>query len=280
MVCLGLVVLMLFAIPWSFDITAPGIAHPRFQQNIFSPFPARVVQLHSPGAVKSGTPLALFDAPDLEANTIRTGTVIHALNQRLKGINTGDSGIDQRRATSERLSEQLAEATAIREEEARLRVVADFDGIWLDVDPALRNGSWVSTRNQIGILVDPRRWVVDAYVGQREVERIQLGATARFRPEKRWLSVDAKVIDIDPSLSSKLSHVMLDARHGGPIATEAGDKLATPVDAIYRVRLELAEPLPECRETRGHTTIEGNRYSLLWDGIKRIVAVIIRESGF
>ena len=277
---LGLVVLILIAIPWAFDIAAPGIAHPAFQQNVYSPFPAHVVQLHAPGAVKSGTPLAVFDAPDLIAHNVRTVASINALSQRLKGVSTEDGGIDQRRVTSERLTEQLAEATGTREEEARLRVVAEFDGIWLDVDPTLQAGSWVSTRNQVGILVDPSRWIVDAYVGQREVERIRIGATARFRPERSWFSVDAKIIDIDRSVTSKLSHVMLDARHGGPIATQTGEKPSMPANALYRVRLALAEPLPENHETRGHTTIEGSRQSLLWEGIKRTAAVIIRESGF
>ena len=277
---LSLVLLLLVAIPWAFDISAPGIAHPKFQQNVYSPFPARVAQLHAPGVVKSGTQLALFDAPDLQSHQLRTGASISALNRHLKGVSAELGGFDQRRVTSERLNEQLAEATATREEEARLRVVAEFDGIWLDVDPVLKAGSWVGTRNQIGILVDPNRWVVDAYVGQRDVERIQLGARARFRPEKRWVSIAAEIIDIDPSLSSKLAHTMLDARYGGPIATQAGDKPSVPVDAIYRIRLALAEPLPNSRETRGRTTIEGSRQSLLWEGIKKTVAIIIRESGF
>jgi putative peptide zinc metalloprotease protein len=277
---LGIVVLMLLACPWAFDITAPGVAHPRFQQNVYSPFPARVVQLHTPGPVKAGTPLAVFDAPDLTARTTRIDASIHALNQRLKGVNAENSGIGQRRITSEQLTEQLAEATATREEAARLHVPAEFDGIWLDVDPTLQVGSWVSTRNQIGILIAPDRWIVDAYVGQRAVERIRLGASARFRPENSWPAIDATVIDIDLSLSKKLSHVMLDARYGGPIATQAGDHDSLPANAIYRVRLALTDPLPDNHETRGQTTIAGSRQSLLWEGLKRTAAVIIRESGF
>lgn len=280
MLGLAMLILLLIACPWAFDVTAPGIAHPKYQQNIYSPFPARVVQLHEPGPVESGTLLALFDAPDLQAKNVRIAASIDALDQRLKGVSTDSHGLDLRRVTSEQLTEQMAEATATHEEEARLSVVAEFDGIWLDVDPYLQVGSWVSTKDQIGILIDPSRWIVDAYVGQRQVERLMMGASARFRPEKSWLSINARIIDIDQSQSRKLSHIMLDAQHGGPIATQVGDKQSVPADAVYRVRLALAEPLPENHETRGQTTIEGRRYSLLWEGIKRTTAVIVRESGF
>ncbi len=277
---LGLGGLALATIPWAFDIGAPGLAHPLRQQTVFSPFPARVAELHPAGPVKAGTPLALFDAPDLLDRGLRTNASIQALNQRLAGLAVEDSGIDQRRATSERLGEQLAEARSTREEEDRLRVTAEFDGVWLDVDPTLLPGTWVGTRNQVGILVDPSQWIVDAYVEQRQVERIVVGAKASFRPERHWLSIDATVIDVDSTRSSKLSHAMLDARHGGPIATQAGERQAMPVEALYRVRLVLAEPLPENHETRGRTSIEGTRQSLLWEALKRTAAVVIRESGF
>lgn len=277
---LGWTGLALVTIPWAFDITAPGIAHPARQQVVFGPFPARLAQLHPMGPVQAGTPLVLFDAPDLQIRALRTTASVQALNRRLTGLAFEDSGIDQRQATSERLGEQIAEAQATSEEVSRLRVKAEFDGVWLDVDPTLQAGTWVSTRNQVGILVDPRQWIVDTYVEQRQVERILIGAKAHFRPERHWFSIEAKVIGIDATRSSKLSHVMLDARHGGPIATQPGERQAMPVDALYRVRLSLAEPISERHETRGRTTIEGTRQSLVWEAFKRSAALIIRESGF
>ena len=280
MMAIGLGGLALAAIPWSSDIQAPAIAHPERQQTVFAPFPARVTRLSPSGPVSAGTTLAQFDAPDLHARELRTAASVDALDRRLAGLAAEDSGIDQRRATGERLSEQLAEAQASREEGDRLQVTASFSGLWLDVDPALQPGSWVGTRNQIGILIDPARWVVDTYVEQRQVERIALGARASFRQERRWDSIPATVIEIDSTRASRLSHPMLDARHGGPVATQPGERAAQPTDALYRVRLALAEPLAERHETRGRSRIEGRRQSPLWEAIKRSVALIIRESGF
>ena len=277
---IGLGGLLLACFPGSFDIRAPAIAHPERQQTVFAPFPSRIVKLTPATEVTAGTTLAQFDAPDLQARDLRTSAGIHALNQRLSGLAAEDSGIDQRQANRERLREQLAEAQATKEEGERLQVTAEFNGAWLDVDPTLRPGTWVGTRNQIGILIDPNRWIVDAYVEQRQVGRISIGAKASFRQERHWSSIGATVIDIDSTRSSKLSHPMLDARHGGSIATQSGERQSTPVEALYRVRLALEVPLLDHHETRGRISIEATRQSLLWETAKRTAALVIRESGF
>ena len=162
----------------------------------------------------------------------------------------------------------------------RLQIAADFDGHWVDLDPTVHPGTWVGTRNQLGVLIDPSRWVIEAYVEQRQVDRIQVGASARFRPHRQWSSVDAQVIGIDPARSQKLAHALLDARHGGPIATQPGERQAVPVESLYRVRLSLAEPLPALREMRGSVSIQAQRQSPAAQFLKATAAVLVRESGF
>lgn len=272
--------LLLAAVPWSFDVRAPAIAHPERQQSVFAPFPVRLAEVNAASEIAAGSTLAQFDAPDLQARDNRTSASIRALNQRLGELAADDRGMDQRRTSSERLGEQLAEARATRAETERLTVKAEFDGVWLDVDPTLRPGTWIGPHSQIGILIDPTRWIVDAYVEQRQVERIELGAPASFRQDGQWDSVAAQVIDIAPTRSHRLPHPMLDARHGGPIATQPGEKPGLPVDALYRVRLALQQPLAERSEARGQASIEGAPHSLIVAATRRIAAIAIRESGF
>lgn len=276
----GLSVLLLGAVPWSFRITAPAVAHTERQQAVFAPFASQIMTVQAEGVVSAGMPLATFDAPDLRARGLRTAANVQALNRRIAGLEAEDSGIDQRRTTDERLGEQMAESIATKEEGDRLRVSAEFDGVWLDVEPTLQAGTWVGTRNQIGVLVDPKKWIVDAYVEQRQINGIQIGAKATFRPERQWRSVDAEVVDVDSTRSSKLSQIMLDARHGGSIATQAAERAVIPVEALYRVRLALSAPLPDRHETRGRVAIDGPRKSLAWELIKRLAGLAIRESGF
>ncbi|TXH30279.1 MAG: HlyD family efflux transporter periplasmic adaptor subunit [Burkholderiaceae bacterium] len=281
MLGLGLTALVLLSVPWALDVDAPGMARPERQQAIYGPFAARVTAVHPPGAVPAGTPLVQFEAPDLLARETRTGASVQALSQHLAGLVAAeDRGMEQQQASTERLREQLAEAHSIREETGRLQMVAEFDGLWVDTDPAVRPGTWVGTRNQLGMLIDPSRWIVEAYVDQRQLERIRVGASARFRPQQHWQSLSATVVSIDSARAARLTSAALDATHGGPIATQPGERQGVPVDALYRVRLALAEPLADQRETRGHVTIEGTRRSLAWQMVQRTASVVVREAGF
>ena len=268
------------AVPWALDVEALAVAHPERQLAIYGPFAARVTALHPAGAVVAGSPLVQFEAPDLQARETRTEASVRALRQHLTGLVADERGREQQPVSTERLREQLAEAQSILEETGRLQIAADFDGHWVDLDPTVHPGTWVGTRNQLGVLIDPSRWVIEAYVEQRQVDRIQVGASARFRPHRQWSSVDAQVIGIDPARSQKLAHALLDARHGGPIATQPGERQAVPVESLYRVRLSLAEPLPALREMRGSVSIQAQRQSPAAQFLKATAAVLVRESGF
>lgn len=275
----GLVVLGLLCVPWASEVSAPAMARPERQQLVYAPFPASVATLRAAGPVRATDVLVQFEAPDLLARQARARAAIRALDQRLTGLVAQDDGIAQQQATAERLREQLAEDRAVEEEGRRLQVSAEFDGVWRDVDPQVRPGTWVGVKQPLGVLIDPRRWIVDAYVSQREVERIRVGAAARFRPERQLRSIPAEVLVVDATRAQRLAHPMLDARRGGRIATVPTDPEPVPAEALYRVRLLLAEPLPTVHETRGTALIEGTRRSLAWEALRAVLAVLIRESG-
>ncbi|MCV2216907.1 site-2 protease family protein [Thauera sp. Sel9] len=269
------------AIPWYFDVTAPALAHPARQQAVHAPLPAQVLALQPAGVVKAGQDLARFAVPELEDRQRRVEATIQALEQRLSGLMADTAGMARRQAFIRQLREQQAELTALAEERARLRVAAEFDGQWLDVAPDLGPGSWIDPRSPLGVLVDPGAWVIDAYVGQRDVGRLAVGTAARFHPHGEIAAVEARVVFIDSARSQRLAHPMLDGRHGGPVSTQTAiQQEGVPVDALYRVRLALAEPLPGLRETRGTVSMEGERRSLLWHGLQQLTAVLVRESGF
>lgn len=72
--------------------------------------------------------------------------MVLALSQHLDGLVAEEDGLAAQPAVRERLQEQLAEGSSAREESERLWVVANFDGVWLDVDQLLREGTWVDTQ--------------------------------------------------------------------------------------------------------------------------------------
>lgn len=276
--CAG--ILLLAAFPWSATLTAPGVARAAQQQVVYSPQPARVLKLSPTGMVSAGQLLAQLETPDLDARLLRTQASVNSLAQQLPQLMGHDNGLDIQQATALRLQEQLAESRSIADEAARLHLKAEFDGIWQDVDPQLRAGAWVDMRTPLGVLVNPHSWVVDAYVEQQQVSRIQVGAQAAFWPQNWGRKLHATVIAVDNARSQQLPYAMLDARHGGTVATQPHNQAPQPIHPMYRVRLQLTEPPPQLRELRGNAHIEAERSSWLWRVLQGGLAVLIRESGF
>jgi len=274
----GAVAVMIF--PWSADLRATGVARAERQQIIYSPQSAKVQSMHMAGAVRRGETLAQLDMPDLRVRQLRTNASVAALSQQLPQLLGQEQGLDVQQATMQRLQEQLAESHAIEEEAARLQLTAEFSGQWRDVDPLLRAGTWINTHTPLGILVDPSSWIVDAYVDQQQIGRIAIGARATFWPQRWGAALDATVIEMDSARSQELRYSMLDARHGGTIATQLRERFSLPTQSLYRVRLKLDRPPVQTRELRGTVHIQAERSSWLWDVIRNGAALVIRESGF
>lgn len=272
--------LVLMAFPWSADLKAPGVARAERQQTVYSPQPARVLSMRAPGAVQDGDLLAQLDMPDLQARHDRTQASVNAISRQLPQLMGQAQGLDLQSAMMQRLQEQLAESRAIEGEAARLQLKAEFAGQWNNVDPHLRAGTWVNTRTPLGVLVDPQSWIVDAYVDQQQVGRMVVGASATFWPQRWGTSLDATVIEVDSARSQLLPYAMLDARHGGTVATQPHEKQALPTQPLYRVRLKLNEVPPQLRELRGTVHISAERSSWLWHVVQTGLAVFVRESGF
>lgn len=267
-------------VPWHFDVDTGGIAHAERQQVVFAPFPAMLDAMHPPGRVQAGTALAGFFTPDLAAREAQATAGAEALERRLAGLLEANDGVARQMAMTQRLNEQLAEIRGVREEAGRLNIAAEFDGEWRDVPPEVRPGTWVGIREVLGVLIAPDSWVVDAYVEQRQIDRIAVGAHASFLPEGQAGALAAEVIAIDTTRAQRLAHPILDSRAGGHFTTHREGRDAVPAEALYRVRLRLLETPAQFHELRGTVRIEGKARSLLWEAIRGSLAILIRESGF
>lgn len=267
-------------VPWKSEVRGPAVVRPERQVLVYAPFPAQLATVHNPGPVKAGELLAAFDAPEVSSRGLRADIGARALEQRLTGLEADDKGLEQRNATQQRLNEQIAESRAASGELGRLRLTAGFDGIWMDLDPQLRSGAWVGTREPLGALIDPAQWEADAYIEHRQVERLAAGDSALFYPEGQTTPLKGRVIDVDPARVQRLPHAMLSNRYGGPIAVAPRSNDLIPLEPRYRVRVRLETRPPDLRETRGQVVIHGQRRSAALEALTSVMAVLVRESGF
>ena len=167
-----------------------------------------------------------------------------------------------------------------RSELARLNLRAPFAGRWMDMNPDWRAGQWIGSQEPLGVLVDPQGWVVDAYVEQDQVHRLQEGRAAAFYPVGSVERLTGRVVAIGSTRVSQLEHPMLASRHGGPLGVATKEDGLVPNPPLFHVLVRLDEPPPSLSETRGRVQIEGARRSLLAEGARRLFVVLLRESSF
>jgi putative peptide zinc metalloprotease protein len=278
----GLLALMLagLAIPWRTQIDAVGVAHAEHQLRVYSPYPARLQSIHPAGPVQAGETLVVLDEPDIASRLLSSEANARSYVARLSGLLADPGGLAEDAATRQRLNVQFEEARAARSEIARLNLQTPFAGLWLDVSPDWQPGQWIGRQDALGMLIDPRSWQVDAYVAQDQVHRMAIGDPVRFYPDGQTSPLSGRVLLIGSTRASQLSHRMLSSRFGGPVPTTSQEHPMVPSAALFQVLIQLDQPLQALRETRGHLKIEGERRSLLADGVTHLLAVLMRESGF
>ncbi len=278
-----LALLVLLAVPWHGEVSADGYWQAGQHSRLFAPMPARLAQIlvHEGQAVRAGTPLIVFEAPEVRSQLRLLASRITGLEEQLAG-SIGSATLNERaRVIEHELDAARAERQFQTDELARLTVRAPHDGVVRDLDRGLYPGVWIGPRHAIGLLVNTASSQASIFVREADIGRIQIGARARLllrRADTR--AVLATVTGIDDMSSRLLPEPMLASTHGGPIATRAGqhgELIAN--EALYRVTLRVDEPDARAMQpVSAH--VEGASRSLLWDFGRQAIGVMIRESGF
>lgn len=279
----GIASLLWWVIPRAVPISAPVLAYAKHQQFVYAPFAAQVVEQAALGEIAAGQTLVKLTSPDLSAQAKVAKAWQDTLSGRLAGLMADEQGQSSNLVVVQRAYEQAAEYDALLAEQQRLHILAEFTGIWLDLDSSVQQGSWLNEKQAIGVLIDPEVWVLDAYLTQQEIQRISLGAKATFYANGRWQGQVAMVESIDEVRLQRSVPVALDADHGGRIMTfqQPLDQKKLPIASRYRVRLALQDaPNAPYQEQSGYVQIAAERQSQLWQGAKWLMSVLIRESGF
>jgi putative peptide zinc metalloprotease protein len=145
----------------------------------------------------------------------------------------------------------------------------------------------VKPREPLAILVDRKAWVIDAFIAEADLDRVTVGQEVRARllsDPMAWTG--GRIQSIDVSRTLVLPSPMLDATNGGPIATvpeqgrEGKDAGQVVRDALFRVRIELDQPLPTQQVSTVRVSIEGRAESIATSVFRQVVSIFIRESGF
>jgi len=275
-----LVILAVLFTPMPHGIHAPAWIKAQASQALFSPYAARVARIHPPGPVRAGDVLLTLESPDTRARRQRADAASATIWSQLQRTNASEEDAAQRALLGSRLRQEQAEAISATQEVERLELTAPFSGVLTDLDPLVHEGVWVSTQQELGMLVGDQGWIVEAFVEQGSLPYLKVGDRARVYVAESFDPIEAAVIEIDPARTQTLPDPMLDAAHGGSIRVSTANNKHEVQHALYRVRLALQTEPRSAHTQLAKVVITGDSYSLASKWLRSLGGAIIRESGF
>lgn len=280
---LGLIVVLL--LPWPGRVQSSGVLQPAETWPLFASGPAQVESFrHVEGStIQAGEELIRLAAPGLQIR--REGLLARIESLRWQAASAGFD--EESRAHLQSSQEELATATAelasLDEELSRYTPKAPFAGRLRDVDPDLHDGQWLADGEPLALLVGPRGNLVETYLDEAAVKRIQVGDRGLFIADAGdGPALTLRVTNIDADASRVLNTGMLAAQAGGHILTrQRGDQLV-PEHGVYRVTLAVDSPLGslEGQAWRGRVVVHARWEAPAWYYLRNALAILVREASF
>jgi putative peptide zinc metalloprotease protein len=282
-IAVGMILVLL--IPFDITVNTQGVLRPEKSLNVLATRAAQVTQLPpSIGSqVAEGEQLIGLSVPELEKKIRQTQTRIEVLNRQFGSSGFDIKTINQQPIYKEQLISAKNELDGLQKEYEKLNRKAPFSGVIADSDPDLFLGEWVPKSFSLVTLISEKDWIVDCYVEEDDLRRLDTGNWGRFIPDAPGVQgVGLSVISIDKDATRVLAEGSLSSVAGGEILVRPQNNKLIPERAIYRVRLKV-DGHPSKISTgyiRGRVVIFAWPKSILGDAIRGGLAVFIREAGF
>lgn len=282
-VTLGVVALLLVLlfVPWRGRVDAPGLLRAEQQAILLAAEPGRLVAMAGQNArVAAGAELFQLDSADISHAMAVARAQLEAAQAALVSSPFDPDRRRGQQASYARVSEAAAALWRAESRAANLQVRAPFAGQLTDVPPDLRIGDDIRRLERLGVVVASSRPLVEAYVGEPDLDRVAAGAHAKL------ILLDGRTL---PLVVSEVAHAStrvfevpeLASIHEGPVAVRRGASGGmVPERAVYRVLLTGTDA-SEVATSRivGRVVIEAPPRSFADMIYRKTVALVLRESS-
>lgn len=282
-IALGIIAFLL--IPFDLTVNTQGMLRPEKSINVLATRAAQVTKLPPAigSQVEEGEQLIGLSVPELEKKIRQLQTKIDVLNRQFGSSGFDLKTVNQQPIFKEQLISAKNELDGLQKEYEKLNRKAPFSGVIADVDPDLFLGEWVPKSFSLVTLITEKDWIVECYVEEDDLRRLDTGNWGRFIPDAPGVrGVGLSVISIDKDATRVLAEGSLASLAGGEILVRPQNNKLIPERAIYRVRLKV-DGHPDKLSTgyiRGRVVMLAWPKSILGDAIRNGLAVFIREAGF
>jgi putative peptide zinc metalloprotease protein len=282
-IALGTIAFLL--IPFDLTVNTQGMLRPEKSLNVMATRAAQVTKLPpSIGSpVEMGEKIIGLSVPELEKKIHQLETRVDVLNRQFGSSGFDLKTINQQPIFKEQLISAKNELDGLTKEYEKLNRKAPFSGVIADVDPDLFLGEWVPKSFSLVTLITDKDWIVDCYVEEDDLRRLDLGSWGRFIPDAPGLKgLGLSVISIEKDATRILTEGALSSVAGGEILVRPQNNKLIPERAIYRVRLKVDGHPPKISTgyIRGRVVILAWPKSILGDAIRNGLAVFIKEVSF
>lgn len=282
-VALALGAMAFLVVPRSTTVRVPAVALAEHEFDIFAPRSAQVAEINfTPDrSVSKNAQLVVLKSSRLEHEMRRAGYAIELAEARLRRI----AGDDQERAARTIIAQELESArkrlTVLTEQKTQLTLTAPFSGQVRDPMPSLAVGDWIDTKTRIGRLVSNIGSRVQGYIHEDDVWKIKSGQSVLFVPEDPTLPHrKGRLLEIAQAGSQELEIAYLSSVYGGAIPSDQGDaETVKPRAGQYLIKVAI-ENANFDRVVRGTLHLQGRPESVAFAAWRRVLQVLVRESGF
>ncbi len=288
MISAGVVVvaLVLVLVPLRHRISAPGLMGAEQRSYFYAPAAAMVAALPAPpgSQLAEGAPVVELRSPELEFRLEQARLRVATLRWQAENVGQQRDMVARSKLFELELETAEADLLALRAEFQSLTVRAPLAGRVHEVQEGMRPGDWVPRGEPLGYMLDATRTVVDGYIAEEDLLRVQVGDTAWFVPRNPDLRrVRLRIAQIGEAALAELPEPeVTELGQEALPARKSQEEKYVPVSATYRVRLVPEEPvaLGPGRLEPGHVLIAAAPESFVRMVWRRFVGVLVRESGF
>jgi putative peptide zinc metalloprotease protein len=240
------IVALVAVLPLDRHVSAPAVLAPVGVAPVVAGDPARIDRLFVKNgqSVKAGMVLMELSAPELQSAAAATRVRITQLQAQYDRAAADNEDLSNRQVIERELAREQDALAGLDRRAAKLVLRAPISGVVTDLSPDHHPGRWLNGAEVLARILTPGDFDVQAYVSERDIERITVGGLGRFiaddpaQPSRR-----VKLVERSLNAIEHLDQPLLASSNGGAIAVAVDgktDALKTR-KPLYRIRLLAAK---------------------------------------
>jgi putative peptide zinc metalloprotease protein len=233
-------------LPLDRHVSAPAVLAPVGAAPVVAGDAARIdrILVKNGQRVKAGAVLMELSAPELQSAAAAARVRIAQLQAQYDRAASDKEDLSNRQVIERELAREQDALAGFERRSAKLVLRAPISGVVSDLSPDFHPGRWLGGAEVLARILTPGDYDVQAYVSERDIERIAVGELGRFvADDPAQASRRVKLVERSLNASELLDQPLLASTNGGSVAVDVDAKTDAlkPREPLYRVRLIAAK---------------------------------------